>query len=142
MTVLNELKPGRDEKLYERALIIELRARGHVIDSQKRHEVYYRKELIGTLVPDLVVDGLVLAERGVEAAFMVSGGQMMHLIDAVGRVRSIRYYCNHHEQACAMAAEAYARLSGRPGLCYATGGPGGTNTLTGLVGAFQDSIPM
>jgi acetolactate synthase-1/2/3 large subunit len=83
-----------------------------------------------------------LAERGVSAAFMVSGGQMMHLIDAISRVPSVRYYCGHHEQACAMAADAYARLTGRVGLCYATGGPGGTNVITGLVGAYQDSIPI
>lgn len=83
-----------------------------------------------------------LADRGVGAAFMVSGGQMMHLIDAIGRVPSVRYYCNHHEQASAMAADGYARLSGRAGLCFATGGPGGTNVVTGLVGAYQDSVPV
>ena len=83
-----------------------------------------------------------LAERGVSTAFMVSGGQMMHLIDAISRVQSIRYYCCHHEQACAMAADASARLTGAVGLCYATGGPGGTNLITGLVGAYQDSIPI
>ncbi len=83
-----------------------------------------------------------LADRGVEAAFMVAGGQMMHLIDAIGRVDSVRYYCSHHEQASAMAADAYARLTGHVGLCYATGGPGGTNVVTGLVGAYQDSIPV
>lgn len=83
-----------------------------------------------------------LAERGVDVAFMVSGGQMMHLIDSVGRTPSIHYYCNHHEQASAMAADGYARFSGGPGLCYATGGPGGTNVITGLVGAYQDSIPI
>ena len=83
-----------------------------------------------------------LAEQGAQAAFMVSGGMMMHLMDAVGRVPSIRYYCNHHEQASAMAADAYARASGRIGLCYATSGPGATNILTGLVGAWQDSVPV
>lgn len=83
-----------------------------------------------------------MEDRGVRACFMVSGGGMMHLIDAVGRLSSLRYYCNHHEQACAMAADGYARQSGRIGLVYATSGPGGTNLLTGLVGAWQDSTPI
>lgn len=83
-----------------------------------------------------------LEQAGVQAAFMVSGGMMMHLIDAVARVPGIHYFCNHHEQACAMAADAYARISGRLTACYATSGPGATNLLTGLVGAWQDSSPV
>src|SRR6478735_3348965 len=83
-----------------------------------------------------------LAKRHVDAMFMVSGGMMMHLIDAVGRQPGIRYYCNHHEQASAMAADAYARQTGKPGVCLATSGPGATNILTGLVGAYQDSTPI
>src|SRR5262249_14903293 len=79
---------------------------------------------------------------GARTAFMVSGGMMMHLIDAVARVPGMRYYCNHHEQACAMAADGFARESGRLGLCLATSGPGATNTVTGLAGAWQDSIPV
>ena len=63
MAVLNELKPGLDEKLYERALIIELRARGHIVEQQREYPVYYRGELIGTLRPDLIVDGKVIAIR-------------------------------------------------------------------------------
>jgi GxxExxY protein len=51
MTVLNELKPGLDEKLYERALLLELSARGHKVDQQKQFPVYFRGERIGTLVP-------------------------------------------------------------------------------------------
>ena len=91
-----------------------------------------------------VADYLVrtLSERGVQTAYLLAGGLMMHLLDALGRVPSLRYYCNHHEQASAMAADAAARLSGRPGLCLATGGPGATNLLTGLVGAWQDSSPV
>ena len=78
---------------------------------------------------------------GADAFFMVSGGMMMHLMDAFGRTR-MRYYCNHHEQACAMAADAYARQTGKLGVCLATSGPGATNLLTGLVGAYQDSVPV
>jgi acetolactate synthase-1/2/3 large subunit len=79
---------------------------------------------------------------GVRAAFMVSGGMMMHLMDAVSRYPRIRYVCNHHEQASAMAADAYARKTGGLGLCMATSGPGATNLLTGIAGAWQDSSPV
>jgi acetolactate synthase-1/2/3 large subunit len=91
-------------------------------------------------VADYIAQSLYAA--GARTAFMVSGGMMMHLIDAIARVPGVRYYCNHHEQACAMAADAYSRESGRLGLCYATSGPGATNILTGLAGAWQDSIPV
>ncbi len=79
---------------------------------------------------------------GTECAFLLSGGMMMHLMDALGRREKIKYYCNHHEQASAMAADAYARQSGKLGLCLATSGPGATNLLTGIVGAYQDSSPV
>jgi len=79
---------------------------------------------------------------GVRAAFMLSGGMMMHLIDAVGRRPNIQYFCNHHEQASAMAADAYARRTGQLGVCFATSGPGATNLLTGIAGAWQDSSPV
>ncbi len=69
MAVLNELKPGLDEKLYENALVIELRARGHAVDQQRQFPVRYRGELVGTLVPDLIVDGLVIADPKVVSAF-------------------------------------------------------------------------
>ncbi len=83
-----------------------------------------------------------LETHGVRAAFLLSGGGMMHLIDAVGRLTKLRYYCHHHEQACAMAADGYARQTGGLGVVYATSGPGATNLLTGLVGAWQDSTPL
>jgi len=57
MKVLNSLRPGLDEKLYERALVIELRKQGIFCDQQKRHEVFYDGQLIGVLIPDLIVDG-------------------------------------------------------------------------------------
>lgn len=69
MTVLNELGPGLDEKLYERALVIELRKRGHQVDQQRSFPVHYSGELIGNLVPDLIVDGLVIADPKVAEAF-------------------------------------------------------------------------
>lgn len=69
MTVLNTLKPGLDEKLYERALVIELRKRGRKVDPQKEFPVHYDGQLIGTLIPDLIVDDLVIADPKVVTAF-------------------------------------------------------------------------
>ena len=69
MTVLNELGPGLDEKLYERALVIELRKHGHKIDQQKSFPVHYSGEFIGTLVPDLIVNDLVITDPKVVDAF-------------------------------------------------------------------------
>ena len=83
-----------------------------------------------------------LADRGVKHVFLVTGGGAMHLNDALGRERRIKYVCNLHEQACAMAAEGYARMSGMPGVVSVTTGPGGTNALTGVMGAWLDSVPM
>jgi len=69
MAVLNELKPGLDEKLYENALSLELRARGHTIEQQRQFPVHYSGELIGTLIPDLIVDGTVIVDPKVAVAF-------------------------------------------------------------------------
>jgi GxxExxY protein len=69
MTVLNALKPGLDEKLYERALVIELRKRGHKVDSQRQFPVFYDGQPIGMLVPDLIIDDLVIADPKVLTAF-------------------------------------------------------------------------
>ena len=82
-----------------------------------------------------------LANAGVKHVFLISGGGCMHLVDAIGRNEDLEYVCNHHEQACAMAAEGYARMSGGLGACIVTTGPGGTNALTGLMGCWTDSIP-
>lgn len=83
-----------------------------------------------------------LADRGVRHVFMVSGGGAMHLNDALGRESRLNYICTHHEQTGAMAAESYARLSGRVGVVNVTTGPGGINALNGVFGAWTDSIPM
>ena len=83
-----------------------------------------------------------LADKGVRHVFLVTGGGAMHLNDALGRETRIKYVCNLHEQACAMAAEGYARMSGMPGVVSVTTGPGGTNALTGVMGAWLDSVPM
>ncbi len=70
MKVLNALKPGLDEKVYENALVLELRKRGHKVDQRRRFEVRYEGELTGTLVPDLVVDDLVIADPKVVEDFV------------------------------------------------------------------------
>ena len=83
-----------------------------------------------------------LAGWGVRHIFLVTGGGAMHLNDSIGKEPRIQYVCNHHEQASAMAAEAYARISGQPGVVNVTTGPGGINALNGVFGAWTDSIPM
>ncbi|MGA7079335.1 MAG: thiamine pyrophosphate-binding protein [Terriglobales bacterium] len=83
-----------------------------------------------------------LADWGVRHIFLVTGGGAMHLNDSIGHEPRIQYVCNHHEQASAMAAEAYARVSGLPGVVNVTTGPGGINALNGVFGAWTDSIPM
>ena len=83
-----------------------------------------------------------LADYGVRHVFMVSGGGAMHLNDAFGRESRIQYICNHHEQACAMAAEGYARVTGQVGVLNVTTGPGSINALNGVFGAWTDSIPL
>jgi len=83
-----------------------------------------------------------IESKKIDTVFTVSGGGCMHLVDSLGRNKVIKYVCNHHEQACAMAAEGYARTSEKPGCILVTTGPGGTNSLTGVLCAYQDSIPM
>lgn len=83
-----------------------------------------------------------LAADGVRDIFMISGGGAMHLIDSVGRHPALKYYCTHHEQAAAIAAEGYARSSGRMAVVIVTSGPGSTNALTGVIGQWLDSVPV
>lgn len=89
---------------------------------------------------DYVAD--FLTSRGVTDVFSVVGGGAMHLNDALGHHEALHVTYNHHEQACAIAAEAYARLENRIAAVCVTTGPGGTNALTGVVGGWLDSIPM
>jgi len=89
---------------------------------------------------DYIVNKLV--DCGVKDVFMISGGGAMHLNDSVGKCKKLKYICNHHEQASAMGAEGYSRVSGKLGVVIVTSGPGGTNTLTGVIGQWLDSIPV
>lgn len=83
-----------------------------------------------------------LVDRGLDHVFLVTGGGAMHLNDAIAVESRLQCICCHHEQACAIAAEGYARLSGKPGIVNVTTGPGGINALNGVFGAWTDSIPM
>ena len=83
-----------------------------------------------------------LTEHGITDCFMVTGGGAMHLNDALGHREGLRCIFDHHEQGCAIAAEGYARMSGRMAAGCVTSGPGGTNAITGVMGAWLDSIPM
>jgi len=76
-----------------------------------------------------------------DSVFLFSGGTIMHLVDSISRSR-LNTYCFHHEQAAAIAAEGYARIKNDLGIVCVTSGPGGTNAITGVAGAWLDSIPM
>src|SRR5208283_1900804 len=83
-----------------------------------------------------------VAQQGVKHVFLVTGGGAMHLNDALARCADLTFVCNHHEQASAIAAESYSKASNNLGVALVTTGPGGTNAITGVVGAWLDSTPM
>lgn len=91
-------------------------------------------------VADIIMD--ILIENGITDCFAVVGGGAMHLDNALALNNKINKIFNHNEQACAMAAEAYARLGGKMSAVCVTSGPGSTNAITGVMGAWQDSLPM
>lgn len=80
-------------------------------------------------------------EQGLKDVFMLSGGGCQHLINSFGKSEKITYWCLHHEQCISMATEAYARMKNDLGVAVVTSGPGSTNAITGLLGAWQDSVP-
>ena len=92
-------------------------------------------------VSDYIANFLAKHSDVANTIFMVSGGGNMHLINGVGKHPDLEYICNHHEQACTIAAEGYARLHNKIGVAYVTTGPGGTNAISGVYGAWVDSIP-
>lgn len=83
-----------------------------------------------------------LVENGIDTVFTVTGGGAMHLNDGLGHQEGLHCVYQHHEQACAIAGEAYARMHNKIGAVCVTTGPGGTNAITGVVGGWLDSIPM
>jgi acetolactate synthase I/II/III large subunit len=82
-----------------------------------------------------------IAAQGVRHVFLVTGGGAMHLNESLGRCRDIEPVCNSHEQASAMAAETYGKATNSLGVALVTTGPGGTNAVTGVAGAWLDSTP-
>lgn len=91
-------------------------------------------------VADIIME--ILVENGITTCFGVVGGGAMHLDNALGLNDRIEKVFNHHEQASAMAAEAYARVTGKMAAVCVTSGPGSTNAITGVMGCYQDSLPM
>ena len=83
-----------------------------------------------------------IAAEGVKHVFLLTGGGAMHLNDALARCDDLTYICNQHEQASAIAAENYSKATGNLGVAMVTTGPGGTNAITGVAGAWLDSTPM
>ena len=83
-----------------------------------------------------------VADLGVKHVFVVTGGGAMHLNDSLARCERLEFICNHHEQASAIAAENYAKATNGIGVAMVTTGPGGTNAVTGLAGAWLDSTPV
>ena len=83
-----------------------------------------------------------VADQGVKHVFLVTGGGAMHLNDSLARCKEIEFICNSHEQASAMAAENYGKATNHLGVAMVTTGPGGTNAVTGVAGAWLDSTPM
>lgn len=82
------------------------------------------------------------AKKGINTAFMVTGGQAMWLNDAIGKNKDYNIICTHHEQSAAMAGEAYGRIMNKPAITLVTAGPGSVNAMNGVVGGWTDSSPM
>lgn len=96
MTVLGELQPGLDERLYENALVLELRTRGHLVDQQRDYPVFYRNHLVGRLIPDLVVDEAVVVDpRVVSALTDTHMAQMQGCLNITGLPAAL--LLNFHE---------------------------------------------
>jgi acetolactate synthase-1/2/3 large subunit len=89
---------------------------------------------------DYVIE--LIADSGVKHVFMLPGGGAMHLNDSLGNSKRLKFICNLHEQACAVAADAYSQYTNNIGVCLVTTGPGSTNTITGVAAAWMDSIPI
>ena len=91
-------------------------------------------------VSEYIID--FFANKGVDTAFIITGGQAMWLNDALGKNKNYNIICHHHEQAAAMAGDAYGRIKNKPALVMVTAGPGSVNAMNGVVGGWTDSSPM
>lgn len=119
MEVLNELKPGLDEKLYERAMVIELRRRGHAVEAQREFPVFYRDEPIGHLTPDLIIDDKIVVDPKVVSAFnephvaqmigylTISGLELALLLNfKSARLEGKRVVQQHRKEPCSSGLHA------------------------------------
>ena len=117
MMVLNELKPGLDEKLYENALVIELRSRGHVVEQQREFPAFYRGQLIGKLIPDMIVDGVVIADLKVVSGFNESHvAQMLGYLNITGLDVAILLSFKEARLTWKRVANEYRVKSGSDGI--------------------------
>ena len=91
---------------------------------------------------DFIVSFIAESPNTANDVFMVSGGGVMHILDSLGKNECLNYVCTHHEQAASIAAEGYTRCTNKIGVAVVTSGPGGTNAITGVMGAWVDSIPI
>lgn len=83
-----------------------------------------------------------IVDRGVHDVFLLSGGGMMYMLDALGKHPNIKVHCHNHEQDTGIAAEAYARITGKPAYCFVTSGPGGLNAVEAIAECWVDSVPV
>lgn len=112
--------------------------KGRLISPIKLCLLHERKNLIK--LSDYVIS--FLEKRDIKNVFLVSGGNLMHLLESIRVNKNFNYICNHHEQASAMAAEGYSKMTKNIGFVMVTSGPGSTNAITGVAGAWIDSNPM
>ena len=89
---------------------------------------------------DFVAD--FIAKKGIKTVFAISGGASLHLIHSINDHSSLDLVCTHHEQAAAMAADSYSRVTGKFGVAISTSGPGATNLITGICCSYYDSVPL
>ncbi len=135
--ISGELKNNDD--LFSMGDLVDLKdsASLNVVSPVRMLLIHERKNLIK--LSDYVIS--FLQKNNINNAFLVSGGNLMHLLESV-RVKNMSYLCNHHEQASTMAAEGYSKMTKDIGFAMVTSGPGGTNAITGVAGAWIDSNPM
>lgn len=128
-----------DEKIITKGEIVDIASLTSSSFQNKIRVLFLHERKNLVKLSDFVIS--FLQKRGFEHAFLISGGNLMHLLESL-RVKNFKYTCNHHEQASSMAADAYARVANKPGFLMVTSGPGGTNAITGVAGAWIDSVPM
>ena len=106
------------------------------------YSVVRNGEMVGKKLSGAEIVVEELKKEGVEVAFGIPGGALLDFYEALQQAEEIRHILMRHEQCAAHAADGYARVSGRTGVCIATSGPGATNLITGLTNANMDSSPV